>query len=186
MSLNILILDLETSGLFPTRHSILEVAAIPVSLASNHVISKKCAYSEVVKYPSSSIYEMDKYCFKMHNLSGLISELTTAKNELKEIEQGIINLIKDVFPKVYTHRESLYLCGSSIHFDRGFINVHMPNFARFLHYRMIDVTSYSLVRNEIKPRESERKEVKHRALADAEYSLSILEEMAEIVSKGVA
>ena len=37
------------------------------------------------------------------------------------------------------------LCGSSIWVDRTFLDRHMPGLAGYLHYRMVDVTSFKLV-----------------------------------------
>ena len=37
------------------------------------------------------------------------------------------------------------LCGSSIWVDRLFIDRHMPGFAGYLHYRMVDVSSIKVL-----------------------------------------
>lgn len=185
MSLNILILDLETTGLDSTKNTILEIAAIPVVLTNNIIKQSSCIFNDVVKHPQNTVYNMDKYCFEMHNKSGLISDLSKAESSLREVECALIDFIVSEFSSVYKRKEPLYLCGNSIHFDRGFINFHMPDFAKFLHYRMIDVTSYTLIRNEINTQVNFRTEAKHRALADAQYSLSLLQNMVEIVTKGI-
>jgi oligoribonuclease len=68
------------------------------------------------------------------------------------------------------------LCGNSIHTDRRFLIKYMPMLERYLHYRMVDVTSLKVLSKAWYPDmiEPRKNASGHTALADLRASLSEL------------
>lgn len=69
------------------------------------------------------------------------------------------------------------LAGNSIYMDRMFLNLHMPKVNKYLHYRIIDVSSIKeLCRrwNADVYKQAPKKEFTHRALDDIKESVNEL------------
>jgi oligoribonuclease len=135
-------LDLETTGLDPQKHEILEVGCI----ITDENFNAQSEFTSVV-YPCSGgwIANMSPMAREMHEKNGLLKKIAEPENSLDpigEVETKLIywlqenGLFKDII-----------LCGNSIHFDRGFIRQHMPHFYLMLHHRMIDVSSFKVLFN---------------------------------------
>lgn len=70
------------------------------------------------------------------------------------------------------------LAGSTVSFDRSFIDVYMPVLAAYLHYRNVDVSSFNeLAKRFNKPlfegRPRDNPDSKHRAMSDIQDSLAV-------------
>lgn len=66
------------------------------------------------------------------------------------------------------------LCGNSIGQDRKFVDRYLPQFASRLHYRMLDVSSFKIVHQELYG-QSFKKSGTHRALDDIRESIAELQ-----------
>lgn len=160
-----LFLDLETSGLDPDKHVILELGVILVDqdLKPIHRMSHTFEAPPLPRMLDT---------VDMHRESGLLNDLAdlSKTSSVAQVEHVLLDWL------VGRHRiraRSLELAGFSIHFDRSFIHRHMPTFDGWLSHRMIDVSTirglYRRWRGE--PREQASA---HRALADCQEAIDEL------------
>lgn len=156
-------LDLETTGLYPDQHHVLEVGLI-LTNGQQEEISR---YQAVINQPKYVLEKMNDVCHDMHTSNNLMRESLQSTKLIDQVEQEILNFIRT---HVYNN-ETLILCGSSIHFDRSFIKVHMHGLDKRLHYRMIDVTSYKEGIKGFFEYELPKSKPGHRSIPDIEGSL---------------
>jgi oligoribonuclease len=67
--------------------------------------------------------------------------------------------------------KQLVIAGNSVHMDKLFLFHHMPKLDKFLHYRILDVSSIKMIVNSMKPQLFYKKMNKHRALDDIRESI---------------
>ena len=70
--------------------------------------------------------------------------------------------------------KQLSIAGNSVHMDKLFLFHHMPRLNEFLHYRILDVSSFKLVVNAMHPSLFYMKKNTHRALDDIKESIGEL------------
>lgn len=162
---------MEMSGLDHTKERILEVALVITDLSFNVVQE----YISVVYQHDDVLKGMDNWCTEHHGKSGLTAKVPNGKPE-KEVEQEIIALIKEFSPN-----EKIILAGNTIGQDRKFIDQWMPTLAKNLHYRMLDVSSFKIVYENIFNKKYDKKH-KHRALEDIIESIEELKFYLQFVN----
>lgn len=160
------------TGLDDTRDSILEVAVVLTDV--NFQTLKE--YQSVVYQTQTVLENMNDWCKKHHGESGLTAEVPSGK-PLASIEKELISMIDEHYPK----NEKIVLVGNSIHNDRRFIDRWMPEFAKRLHYRMIDVSSFKEVYRSRYGMKFEKKNT-HRATADIQESIRELSHYLSFVN----
>ena len=69
--------------------------------------------------------------------NGLFDDVLASKTTKEEMESQLLELIKRHCPE-----KSCPLAGSSIHADREVVRLRMPTVSSYLHYRIIDVSSF--------------------------------------------
>lgn len=158
-------MDLEMTGLEPSRDKILEVAAI----ATDWQFTEMGAIELVVHQPPKVLEDMDEWCKAQHGASGLTERVRTSMVKETEAEKMLLSLLDAQFDE----GERPILAGNSIHQDRRFIRKHWPALDARLHYRMLDVSAWKLV-FEGKYRKRFIKPDKHRALDDIRGSIEEL------------
>ncbi len=160
--------DLEMTGLDPDKEGIIEIACIITDKDLN-VIEE--GPDLVIRQPQKLLKAMDAWNQKQHKKSGLIDAVTQSKITLRRAEKTILDFIKK---HCVPHKATL--AGNSIYHDRRFIIKYMPRLDKFLHYRMIDVSTIKdLVRRWYpKDKELPKKSDSHRALADIRESIEEL------------
>ncbi|KAB8028596.1 oligoribonuclease [Fluviispira multicolorata] len=164
-------LDMEMSGLDHSKERILEVALVVTDL-SFHIVKE---YMTVVYQDNEVLKGMDTWCVEHHGKSGLTAKVPNGKPE-KEVEQELIAIINEFSPQ-----EKVILAGNSIGQDRKFIDQWMPNLAQSLHYRMLDVSSFKIVYENLFNKRYDKKH-KHRALEDILESIEELKFYLQFVS----
>lgn len=167
-------LDLETTGLDPNEGAILEACAVLTDMDLNEIRRKKF----VIGYEREDVIGMmDDYVLEMHLGNGLLKEVWAASTKLYQVDEKLADLAQhhnlDMKCKVY-------LAGSSIHFDRAWVKSYLPKLDEVLHYRMIDVSSFTTAFPGVLARP---KSGGHRAEADIDNSISIHRELMSIVSE---
>lgn len=158
---NLLWLDMEMSGLDVSREVILEVAAIVTDLDFRELEE----YHAIVRQPREVLERMDSWNRKHHGESGLTEQVLTVGRDEREVEKELCKLVERRFG------EPAVLAGNSIGQDRNFINKYMPELAKRLHYRMLDVTAWKILMNEKFGVKHEKKNA-HRAVDDIRESIA--------------
>ena len=167
---HILWLDLETSGLDPTKHQILEVAWILTDIFGE-VLEEG---SHVIQ-PSGEL-AINAWALKQHTENGLLSDIMEEGASLGAVSAWIRAIIND-----YLGDEKVYLGGNSVSFDRSFVEEHMELVADILHYRNIDMTNFDQLLNAMGIQCG--KGSSHRAKSDIEYSLHLYIQMCNAASE---
>jgi len=166
---NLVWLDLEMTGLNPEKDSILEIATV---ITNNELEIIATGPVLAIYHTDEELSQMDKWCIKQHNLSGLISAVRSSTVYLEEAA----NLTLE-FLKLHLNEREAPLCGNSIWQDRNFLRKYMPKVDNFLNYRIIDVSSVKELIGRWylgNPNAKFCKPENHRALEDTMYSIQEL------------
>lgn len=156
-------LDLEMTGLDDTMDHILEVAAIVTDL---ELEIQGEAFHKIVYQPFEILERMDDWCKKTHKESGL-TPLIENGEPLEKVEKELIEFAALHFEA----KERIVLCGNSIGNDQKFILRYMKDFAKKLHYRIIDVSSFKEVFKHKYGVDFQKKNA-HRAVDDIKESIT--------------
>ncbi len=130
---NLVWLDMEMTGLDPEKEGIIEMALI-VTDSDLKVIAE--GPNLVVHQPERLLKKMDPWNKKQHGSSGLTEAVRQSKITVKAAEKAALEFLKQ-----YCVEGKSPLCGNSVHHDRRFLIKYMPALNRFLHYRIIDVST---------------------------------------------
>ena len=129
-------IDLEMTGLDPSKDKILEVAAIATDLQLNPIAN----YQAVIKVSDKFIKSRMVGTFWEKNSKSrdaLIAQNSSGQ-PVTVVEQDLLKFLDEYFGK------EIYLAGNSIHQDRKFIEKEMPKLNQRLHYRMLDVSAWKI------------------------------------------
>lgn len=170
---NLVWLDMEMTGLDPEKEKIIEVATIITDSDLNIVAEGP---NLVVHQSAAMLNRMDNWNKKQHGGSGLIDAVKKSKISVKEAEAKTL-----AFLKKHCVEGKSPLCGNSVHHDKRFIIKYMPALGKFLHYRIVDVSTvkeltkrwYSDKKNKKLP----KKNSAHRALDDVKESIEELKQL---------
>lgn len=161
--------DTETTGLLPAKERLLEVACIITDDQLNEVARYEAVTSEA-KFVDFA--KVDPYVLDMHFKNGLWQESLMRGKARIGVDSELHTFIKE------NGAEKSQLAGSTISFDRNFIEMHLPFANSLLHYRNIDVTTFNETArrfwpsvHEVRPRGTGST---HRAMADIEESLNVM------------
>lgn len=169
--------DLETTGLNPSADRILEVAV----LVTNRDLDVIDESHFVVYQPPEVLALMNEYVTQMHGSSGLTAECERSQVTESHVDDVLVQMVDDHYAAI----DKVVLAGSSVHFDKRFIEAAFPKFAARLHYRIVDVSSFMEVFNRVLGHRGRRHEhaVKHRAMPDIQSSLEDLKHYVGLVSR---
>lgn len=165
-------IDLETTGL-SLDCSIIEIACV---ITENNFDIRVGSFGNLerfhslVKLPENAVIEQG--ALQMHQKTGLWDEVYwDAKMPIDLVD----NQVAAFFTRHFI-TEKLVLAGSSVHFDRNFIEKWMPKTSEKLHYRNLDMSSikqfvhfaYNIPLESLPGRKVESK---HRAMDDINVSI---------------
>lgn len=160
-------MDLEMTGLNPDQDEIIEIATIVTDGDLNVV---EIGPSLVLNQPESRFEKMDDWNQKHHVKSGLWDKVLASNLSAKDAEEATLEFIK----KHCKEKESP-LCGNSVWQDRRFLRKYMPSIDQYLHYRIVDVSSFKEMIQRWYPRAKQApKRENHLALDDIEDSIEEL------------
>ena len=155
-------IDLEMTGLDPTKDKILEVAAI----ATDMKLEEIATYEAVVKVDDETI--KDRMVGEFWEKNSKSRDALIAQNKegkpIKEVEQELLQFVDKHFGS------EIYLAGNSIHQDRKFLEQEMPELNQKLHYRMLDVSAWKIYFENALGKKFTKPE-NHRALDDVNGSI---------------
>ncbi len=162
-------IDCEMTGLDLSADALVEVAVL-VTDYDLQVLGE--GIDVVVKPPAEALVQMDDYVRTMHTSSGLLDQLDDGLT-LEEAEQQVLAYLQEHCPAGIRPP----LAGNSVGTDRAFLARDMPDLDRFLHYRIVDVSSIKELARRWYPRayyNAPAKHGSHRALADIQESIEEL------------
>jgi oligoribonuclease len=163
-------IDLEMTGLDPTRHVILEIAAMVSDGALEQVVQGP---DLVLAASEDTLAVMEPFVAEMHAASGLLDAVRRARLDLAEAEAQILDFVRACVPS----SRVAPLAGNSVHADRAFLLRHMPTLEGWLHYRNVDVSTVKELARRWYPdayASAPEKAKGHRALADIRESIAEL------------
>ncbi|WP_075008779.1 oligoribonuclease [Stigmatella aurantiaca] len=160
-------LDLEMTGLDPETCAIIEIGVI-ITGADLVPIAE---FERVIWQPEEALARMEPVVKEMHTRNGLLTRVRASPTSLRVAEREVMELVSS-----HCAVGEGILCGNSIHTDRRFLMRYMPMLERFLHYRMVDVTSLKVLTRAWYPQvfEPRKPPAGHTALADIRSSLTEL------------
>lgn len=169
--MNLLLCDLETTGLDPTKGQILEVYAAKLSALPRPGIQSEY---HAIAHVKKDDYPIDPVVEKMHTGNGLWVECARSSLTQEQVLEGL-----EEYLWTKTH-EKWVMVGDSVHFDRGWLLAKRPSLP--LSHRVVDVSGFSRVLKSVRPLVSDRRagaSLSHRADSDARGSLRHLRDMLE-------
>lgn len=161
-------IDMEMSGLNPDTDVVLEIALI---LTDGNLEVTAEGPDLILHQPAELFHSMDAWNQEHHTKSGLWKNVLSSKLSLQEAEDQVLEFLqKHLTPK------SAPICGNSIAQDRLFLRKYMPRVNDFLHYRMVDVSSFKEVIKRWYPKApgGPAKNGSHRAMDDIRESIDEL------------
>ncbi len=163
-------MDLEMTGLDPSRDAILEIATLVTDDELNVVAEGP---DLVVSSSPEKLASMAEVVRSMHERSGLLSAVQESRLSLDEAGATTLSFIKQHVPEPNT----VPLCGNSIGTDRRFLAAYLPEIDNFLHYRCVDVSTVKELCRRWYPEAFAKAPDKaggHRALEDVKESVAEL------------
>jgi len=166
-------LDMEMTGLDPTKERIIEVAVV-VTEANLDVVAQGPVL--VVHQSDALLDAMDDWNKSMHGRSGLIEKVKQSTLTEEQAEEQLLAFLTQHVPA-----KTSPLCGNTVGQDRRFMFRYMPRLEEFFHYRNVDVSTLKELAQRWKPEvvSSFKKESKHEALADIYESIAELKHYRE-------
>ncbi|NBD10207.1 MULTISPECIES: oligoribonuclease [Corallococcus] len=167
-------LDLEMTGLDPESCGIIEVGVI----ITGPDLRPIAEFERVIWQPEAMLQRMEPVVRDMHTKNGLLEKVRASNVSLRVAERDVTSFIAD-----HCELGEGILAGNSIHTDRRFLISHMPLLDRYLHYRMVDVTSLKVLVRAWYPAlvEPRKPPSGHTALADLRSSISELQYYRDIL-----
>jgi len=163
-------MDLEMTGLDPSKHVIVEIATIITDDELNLVAEGP---DLVIHATEQELAVMDDFVTNMHTKSGLLEQIKASTISLEEAGAQTMAFLQEHIPEART----VPLCGNSIGTDRRFLAQQLPEIEEFLHYRSVDVSTIKELARRWYPdalANVPRKDGGHRALDDIRESLNEL------------
>ena len=157
------------TGLDLRSDALIEVAALVTDFDLN-VLGD--GIDLVIKPTAEALDQMGDFVRSMHEKSGLLTELDAGLT-MAEAEQQVLAYVQQHCPD----GSRPPLAGNTVATDRAFLNRDMPTLERFLHYRIVDVSSIKELSRRWFPRayfQAPTKRGNHRALADIQESIEEL------------
>lgn len=130
--------DLETTGLRASKHVILEIGAI----ATTPALEERSRFTALLRPDHQDVLRSDSAALDMHRFSGLLEECLATGVPLELARDWFTTWLKGL-----GKRSELFLAGSSVHFDRGFLAAHMPEVEDLVYHRMVDVSGIQVAMN---------------------------------------
>jgi len=163
-------IDLEMTGLDPTRHTIVEIASL---VTDDDLTILEEGPDLVVHASPEQVAGMDEFVRTMHTRSGLLAAMEASTLSLADAGAQTL-----AFLKQHIHQpRTVPLAGNSIGTDRRFLATMLPEIEDYLHYRSVDVSTVKELCRRWRPEVYKAAPVKkggHRALQDIRESVAEL------------
>jgi oligoribonuclease len=132
---NLCWLDLEMTGLDEQNDAIIQAALIVTNAELEPLEEFVCD----IWQPEAALAKMTPFVREMHEKTGLLERVRKSTIDLGAAEKAMIERVTGwcTYPAT--------LCGSSIGYDKRFVDRWMPGLSGYLSYRTIDVSSLKLL-----------------------------------------
>jgi oligoribonuclease len=163
-------MDLEMTGLDPSRHTIVEIATLVTDDDLNLVAEGP---DLVVHAGPGELEAMPAVVREMHSKSGLLTAIEASSLTLEDAGRQTLDFLREYVPQ----KGTVPLCGNSIGTDRRFLAAQLPEIEDWLHYRSIDVSTIKELCRRWYPAvlaSAPDKKLTHRALDDVRESVAEL------------
>lgn len=130
---NLVWLDMEMTGLDATRDQILEIACL-ITDPNLNILAE--GPNLAIHQPEEVLASMDEWNRTHHGRSGLLDRVRASAETVAGAERKTLDFIS-----LWVPPRTSPLCGNSICQDRRFISRLMPELDRYLHYRLVDVST---------------------------------------------
>lgn len=154
----VIALDIETTGLEPQGEFICEIGLLEVNMVT--LQTGKTWGSVVVgdgqlSVINTKVANMDTFIRDMHKASGLLDLMEEAMDlqvrglvdkRTEAVQDEAVDWLTEVLEwnddaDLPSMNARPVILGSSVQFDRNFLDLHMPKLSQMFHYRHIDVSS---------------------------------------------
>ena len=163
---NLVWIDLEMTGL-EDEHLIIEIATIVTNGDLEEVAEGP---SIAIKRSAQEMQNINEWSKEQHQKSGLLNHVANSLISINDAENQTLEFLAN-----WVEPGKSPICGNSIGTDRRFIRREMPRLDKFLHYRMVDVSTIKeLVKRWYPAKELPEKQSNHLALDDIRESIEEL------------
>ncbi len=163
-------MDLEMTGLDPSRHRIVEIATL---ITDDDLTLVAEGPDLVLRAADADLASMDEVVREMHTRSGLLGAVVESRVSVEEAADATLDFLRRHIPEPRT----VPLCGNSIGTDRRFLAAYMPAVESYLHYRSVDVSTVKELARRWYPEAftaAPKKAGGHRAMDDIKESVDEL------------
>lgn len=160
--------DIETTGLDPNEDKILQLACVLTNCQDEKIHYKQ---EFTFYHDEGTLLKMSEWCKEQHFKSGLVYDVLQSSWTIEDVERKIILILNQHL----TIRDTVYLAGNSVHFDKSFISRLMPLLAKRCSHRIVDVSSLAIICKHLAPNLYENRPDKsheHTAMADIMESIA--------------
>jgi oligoribonuclease len=166
---SLLWMDLEMTGLDVNRDRILEIGAIATDWKLNEI----ARFVAVVKVSPRLMKRrmVGEFWDKNPAVRDSLIQQNCTGRSARAVEDDLIKFVKSNF-KI---KQPIYLAGNSVWNDRQFMEREWPRLIGMLHYRMLDVTAWKIVFENMFA-VTFAKTKGHRAVSDIEGSVAELKQ----------
>ena len=171
MAVNKFIIDVETTGIDPSRHHILSVGILAIDDAFNAVAQYEI---DIHCEEASLIALCDAHVTNMHKTSGLWQRCIDSNTMAALAQKDILEFIEHY----RTTKKKVTLINNNPHFDMMWLKEKMPMVADLFNYRLIDVSTINemaeIYHPELANRVKSNKTYQHTAVSDCYETLGEL------------
>lgn len=139
----ILWIDLEMTGLNVALDRILELACIVTDWKLNETANLELILKHDQKWLEKTFSDSDFWPKFPETVGGLLEQNRIGIDDLDQFETKLIKFVQTQF-KTKRPKSDIILAGNTIRSDRQFVDKYLPRFAEYLHYRMLDVSSFKV------------------------------------------
>ena len=130
---NMVWIDLEMTGLDPGRDVIIEVAVL-ITDGDLNIIADGPDFA--IQRTNEELSVMNAWNRRTHHGSGLIKRTKTSEVSIEQAQAEIVEFVQQ-----WTEKGNAPLCGNSVHQDKRFLYLEIPQLVDWLSYRIVDVST---------------------------------------------
>lgn len=176
MKTEMLWVDLETTGLVAADDVVLEIGLATTDRWGEIISEESWVINNENSFFQNALKNMDPYVLDMHTKSDLLADVEDRGLTFEQVEEDVLAWLNEEVPE--DMRGKMPTAGSSVRFDRVFIEGDFPSFLPFWHpYRILDVSTIKeackLTNEELykKAPNQNKANAKHRVLDDLHSSI---------------